>query len=66
MRKLQEELETVKDNCHKTVEIGLTSEHDGMRASLEEITRNHKKRKADLDEVGQTLQDCHKRAEELQ
>ena len=66
MKNLEEGLETVKSDCCKTVENGLRTEHDGMLAGLEEITRSCEKRKADLDEVGKTLHNCHERAEELQ
>ena len=66
MKNLEEGLETVKSDCCKTVENGLRAEHDGMLAGLEEITRSCEKRKADLDEVGKTLHNCHERAEGLQ
>ena len=63
---LQEELEKVKDDSCKVVEDGLKGEHNGMLAGVEDITGMHEKRKADLNEVGEILQQCHKRAVELQ
>ena len=63
---LLEGLEAVKDSCCEALENGLRCEYDRMLAGLEDATRMHETRKADLDGVGMTLQRCHKKAEELQ
>ena len=66
MGKLLEVRDAVKENCCKTIENSLRSERDEMLAGLAEVILVHEKRKADLDEMGETLQNCYRRAEALQ
>ena len=56
LRILQEKLEKVKVDSCEVVEDGLRCEHDGMLAGLEDVTNIYEKRKADLNEVGERLQ----------
>ena len=43
MGKLQEELDAVKENCHKTIENSLRSERDEMLAGLAEVILVHER-----------------------